>query len=81
VPVAAGDAVGAALAAPAADPEATADPLGAAETLGMGLGLGDGKSVDGTFANERAKIRTNMTSTPTAHGCARLSVRGGSEPR
>lgn len=74
-------AVGAALADPAADPEATADPLGTAETLGTGLGLGDGKSVDGTFAKERAKISTNMTSTATAHDCARLSLRGGSEPR
>jgi hypothetical protein len=75
------DAVGTAVADPDADPEAPADPLGAAETLGTGLGLGDGKSVDGTFANERAKISTNMTSTATAHGCARLSERGGSAPR
>ena len=60
---------------------ADADPLGAAETLGTGLGLGDGKSIDGTFANERAKMSTNMTSTATAHGCARLSERAGSAPR
>ena len=58
-----GEAVGAAL----ADPDAAADPLAAAETLGMGLGLGDGKSVVGTFANERAKIRTNMISATTAY--------------
>jgi hypothetical protein len=64
-----------------ADASALPEALGAAEKLGKGLGLGDGKSVVGTFANERAKIRTKMTSTINTHGRASASVRGGSDPR
>jgi hypothetical protein len=43
--------------------------------------VGDGKRVVGTFANERAKIRTTITSTITTHGRASESLRGGSAPR
>jgi len=57
------------------------DALGAAEKLGSGLGVGDGKSVVGTLAKERAKIRMKMTSTIRTHGRANVSERGGSEPR
>jgi hypothetical protein len=64
-----------------ADPEADADTLGTGVVIGVGLGLGDGKSFVGTLANERAKMRTKMTRTAITHGRARLSVRGGSEPR
>jgi hypothetical protein len=61
----------------AADPDALADPLAS----GAALRLGDGKSELGRFTNERAKISTKMTSTTTTHARARLSLRGGSEPR
>ena len=50
-------------------------------TLGTGLGLGEGNRVVGTFANDRAKIRTTITSTITTHGRASVSLRGGSAPR
>jgi hypothetical protein len=67
----------------AADPEAAALPeaLGPAEKLGSGLGVGDGKRVVGTIANERAKIRMTMTITIRTHGRASVSERGGSAPR
>jgi hypothetical protein len=81
------DAVAAALAEAAtdadadADPDAPADPLGAAVVLGTGMGVGDGKSELGMFANERANISTKRTTTITTQMRARLSFRGGSEPR
>lgn len=62
-------------------PEAEADPLGAGVVLGVGLGVGDGKIELGMFANERAKISTKMMTTIITQIFARLSVRGGSEPR
>jgi hypothetical protein len=64
-----------------ADASALPDALGAAEKLGRGLGLGDGKSVVGTFANESAKMRMKTTTTISTHPLARVSERGGSAPR
>jgi hypothetical protein len=64
-----------------AEADAPADPLGAAEKLGNGLGVGDGNSVVGTLARERAKIRMKMTRTTRTHGRASVSLRGGSAPR
>jgi hypothetical protein len=65
--------------APAAD--ADADALGTGVVIGVGMGVGDGKSFVGTPAKESAKISTKMTTTPITHGCASLSLRGGSAPR
>jgi len=59
------------------DPEA--DPLGTGVTIGDGLG--DGKILLGTFANERAKIRTKRMKTIATQVRPRLSLRGGNEPR
>ena len=64
-----------------ADPLADADTLGSAEKLGRGAGVGDGKRVVGTFANESAKIRMKITNTITTHGLANESERGGRAPR
>jgi len=61
--------------------DALPDALGAAEKLGSGAGVGEGKSVVGTLARERAKIRMKMTRTISTHGRASVSLRGGSEPR
>jgi hypothetical protein len=61
--------------------EALPDALAEAEAIGSGLGVGDGKSVVGTFARERAKIRTTIARTMTTHGRASESLRGGSAPR
>ena len=63
------------------DADAAPEVLGSAEKLGSGAGVGDGKRVVGTFAKERAKMRTKTTSTITTHGRARESVRGGRAPR
>jgi hypothetical protein len=49
------------------------EALGSVEKLGSGAGVGDGKRVVGTFAKERAKMRTKTTSTITTHGRARAS--------
>lgn len=64
-------------------PEAlgSTEALGPGDTLGIGTGVGDGKSELGMFANERAKISTKMTITIATQVRARLSFRGGSEPR
>ncbi len=64
---------------PLAVDDAEGEPLGTGVTIGVGLG--DGKIVLGTFANERANISTNMTKTITTQMRPRLSLRGGSEPR
>jgi hypothetical protein len=64
-----------------ADGAALPDALGTAEKLGSGFGVGDGKRVVGTFANERAKIRMKMTTTISTQGRARVSLRGGRAPR
>ena len=45
------------------------------------MGVGDGKSELGMFANVRANISTKMTNTMTTQVRARLSLRGGSDPR
>ena len=63
------------------DADALPEALGWAEKLGSGAGVGDGKRVVGTFAKDRAKMRTNRTSTITTHGRASESVRGGRAPR
>ena len=63
------------------DADAAPEELGSAEKLGSGAGVGDGKRVVGTFAKERAKMRTKTTSTITTHGRASESVRGGRAPR
>lgn len=62
-----------------ADAEEDDEPLGTGVTIGVGLG--EGKIVLATFANERAKMSTKMTKTITTQIRARLSLRGGSEPR
>jgi hypothetical protein len=66
----------------AADAEPLADALAEAEgaTLGRGAGVGEGKSVVGTFASESAKIRMKITNTITTHGLASESERGGRAP-
>jgi hypothetical protein len=64
-----------------AEAEADADPLCSGVAIGVGLGLGVGKMELGILANERAKMSTKMTITTTTQILARLSVRGGSEPR
>lgn len=74
-----GEAVGLGLGEAEAD--ADGEPLGKGVRRGVGLGLGDGKSVVGTFATESAKIRTKRTTTTTTQIFARLSSRGGSDPR
>jgi hypothetical protein len=63
------------------DADAPAEALGSAEKLGSGLGVGDGKRVVGTFANESAKMRMKMTSTISTHGRASVSFWGGRDPR
>ena len=65
----------------AADSDAAADPLGAGVVLGVGMGVGEGTMRLGKPANERAKISTKMTTTSATQIRARLSLRGGSEPR
>lgn len=62
-------------------PLAPADPLGTGVMLGVGLGVGEGKSELGMFANDRANISTKMAITIRTQMRARLSFRGGSEPR
>lgn len=62
-----------------ADADEDDEPLGTGVTIGVGLG--EGKIVLATFANERAKMSTKMTKTITTQIRARLSLRGGSEPR
>ena len=75
----AGDVDGVALAKPEA--EAADEPLGKGVRIGVGLGVGDGKSLVGTFANESAKISTKMMTTTATQIRARLSSRGGKDPR
>ncbi len=72
-----GDAVGEA----DGEPEADADPLGTGVAVGVGIGLGVGKSELGILTKESAKISTKRTITIATQILARLSVRGGSEPR
>jgi hypothetical protein len=61
--------------------DADAEPPGDEVASGVGVGLGDGKRVLGTFANESAKMSTKMTITIVTQIRAMLSLRGGSEPR
>ena len=63
------------------DADAAPEALGSAEKLGRGAGVGEGKSVVGTFAKLSAKIRMKITNTITTHGLASESERGGRAPR
>jgi hypothetical protein len=49
--------------------------------MAVGMGVGSGRNRDGTPAMASTKISTKMPITVRIHGRARLSWRGGRDPR